>query len=154
MAMAAEVPVFDVLLDVVVNRVAMFERAADERFGEEARLGLVGGGRRQLDGLSPMSRAFVIGDGGGALGVPEFIERPLQILRRTQIMLKQKLDGAFARFAAFAHNSTQAWLTRREGEMKMLRATALKLGAARVYCVTGFGSGLMPLRQYALWPLR
>jgi hypothetical protein len=61
--------------------VAMLERAADERFGEQADLGFVGGGRRQFDLLAPGGRPFVIGNGGGALRVPEFIERPLEILR-------------------------------------------------------------------------
>jgi hypothetical protein len=36
---------------------------------------------------------------------PKFIQRPLQILRRIQIVLKQELHGAFARFASFAHKS-------------------------------------------------
>jgi hypothetical protein len=93
---------------VLVNRVAMLEHAADERLGEQPRLGLLGGGRRQLDLLSPMRRAFFLGDGGGALRIPEFIQRPLQILRRIQVVLKQKLHGAFARFASFAHNRSHA----------------------------------------------
>ena len=96
---------FACCLDALVNCVAVLEDAADERVGEQARLGLLGGRRRQFDRLAPGRRAFFLGDGRGALRVPEFIQRPVQILRRIQIVLKQKLHGAFARFAAFAHES-------------------------------------------------
>jgi len=48
------------------------------------------------------------GDGGGALRVPELIQRPLQILRRIQVVLEQELHRVFARFSTFAHKSTQS----------------------------------------------
>ena len=52
-----------------------------------------------------MRRAFFVVDGGGALRVPEFVQRPLQILRRIQVVLKQELHRVFARFASFAHET-------------------------------------------------
>jgi hypothetical protein len=107
-----EFPVLDVFLDVLVNRVAMFKRAADERFGKEAFLGFLGGGWRKVNRLSPVGRAFVVGNGGGALGVPKLAERPLQIFRRTQVVLKQKLNGPLAGFASFAHKSASTCRTR------------------------------------------
>jgi hypothetical protein len=94
-----------VLLDVLVNRIAVLEHAADERLGEQPRLGLLGGGRRQLHLLPPVCRAFFIRNGGPALRVPEFIQRPLQIIRRVQIMLEQELHRVFARFTSFAHEA-------------------------------------------------
>ena len=100
-----EFPVLRVALDFFVNRVAMFEHAADERVGEQPRLGLLGGRRRQFEWLAPVRRAFFLVNGGGALRIPEFLQRPLQILRRIQVVLKQKLHGAFARFTSFAHES-------------------------------------------------
>ena len=102
-----EVPVFCVLPDARVNFLAVPDDAANERVGKQPRLGLPGGRRRQFVGLAPRCRTFFLGDGRRALRVPEFIERPVQILRRIQIVLKQKLHGAFARFAAFAHISIQ-----------------------------------------------
>jgi len=42
-------------------------------------------------------------EGGGALRLPETIERRLEIGGRIQIVLKEKLHGAFARLAACAH---------------------------------------------------
>jgi hypothetical protein len=68
-----EIPVLRVFLDVLVNRVAVLQHAADQRVGEQARLGLLGGGRRQFDRLAPGGRAFFPGDGRRALRVPEFI---------------------------------------------------------------------------------
>jgi hypothetical protein len=50
-----------------------------------------------------MRRAFFLGDGGCALRVPKFIQRPFQILRRIQIVLKKELHRVLARFASFAH---------------------------------------------------
>ena len=63
-------------------------------------------GRRQFDGLPPVGRAFVSGDGGGALRIPKFVQRSLEVVGRVQIVLKQKLHGAFARLAAFSHSAT------------------------------------------------
>ena len=71
-----KLPVLRVLFDVLVNRVAVLQGAPNQRVGEQARLGLLGGGRRQLDRLAPGGRTFIPGDGGCALRVPKFIERP------------------------------------------------------------------------------
>jgi len=92
-------------LDFLVNHIAMLKHAADEWLGEQPHLGFPGGGRRQLNLLSPMRRAFFLGDGGGALRVPELIQRPLQILRRIQVVLEQELHGVLACFASFAHEA-------------------------------------------------
>ena len=102
---AVEVPVLGVLLDLGVNGVAVLEGATDERLGEEAHGGLVRGGGRQLGFFAPIGRAFVLGERGGALGVPEFIERRLDVFGRVQVVLEQKLDCAFARFASFTHET-------------------------------------------------
>jgi hypothetical protein len=116
-------------LHLFVNRVAVIECAADEGLGEEARFRLGGGGGREFADLPPGGRAFVLGDGGGALGLPEFIQRPAQILRRTQVVLKQELHRAFARFTSFAHSATSAWRTLRDGEMKNCRKQRAIIGA-------------------------
>ena len=84
----------------------------------EARFRFLGRRRRQFRLFSPGGRALVLGDGCGALGVPEFFERTVEVFRRTQVTLEQELDGAFARFTAFAHSSTPAWRTTHEREMK------------------------------------
>ncbi len=81
----------------------MLQRAADERFGEQPHLGLFGRGRRQFGDFAPFGGAFFVLDGGGALGIPERRQFQFQIVRRVQVMLKQKLHGAFARFSSFAH---------------------------------------------------
>ena len=94
------------LLDVPVNRVAVLQHALDERLGKEPRLGLLDRRRRQFDLLAPFGRAgFLVLDGGGALGIPERRQLQLQVGRRIQIMLKQKLHRALARFASFAHKN-------------------------------------------------
>ena len=49
---------------------------------------------------------FFILDGGGALGIPERRQFQLEIFRRVQVVLKQELHCAFARFASFAHNQS------------------------------------------------
>jgi len=89
--------VLRVLFDVLVNRVTVLQDASNQRVGEQAHFGLLGGGRRQFDRLAPGGRAFFPGDGCCALRVPEFIERPIQVFRRVQIVLEQKLHGTFAR---------------------------------------------------------
>ena len=50
-------------------------------------------------------RLDFLGNGRGALRLPEFLQCPVQVLRRIQFVLKQKLDGAFTRLASFAHKS-------------------------------------------------
>ena len=61
----------------------------------------VGGGSSTC--FAPVRRAFFVLDGGGALGIPELRQLQLEIVRRVQVVLKQKLHRAFARFASFAH---------------------------------------------------
>jgi hypothetical protein len=86
----------------------VFERTVNKRFGKEPCFSFGRSGRREFGGLAPSGRAFVLGDGRSALGLPEFIQRTAQILRRTQVVLKQELDRAFARFTSFAHSATSA----------------------------------------------
>ena len=85
---AVQFPIFRVFLDDGVDLVAVFERAADERLGEEADGGLLGGGRGQFLGLAPGGDAFFLRDGGGLLRFPKLSLGRRQILRRIQIMLK------------------------------------------------------------------
>jgi hypothetical protein len=92
-----------VLLDVFVNGVAVLEDAADEGFGKQARLGILGRGRRQFGGLTPLGGTFFIFNGRRLLGAPELSQLEFQVLRRVQIVLKKKLHGAFTRFTSFAH---------------------------------------------------
>ena len=114
-----EVPILGVLFDDRVGFVAVFERATDERLGKKAHGGFVGGGRGQRDGLAPRGHALFLCDGGGALGVPEMIERRLEILGRVHIMLEQKLHGAFARFPSLSHTNLTMPEDSRLGKRKM-----------------------------------
>lgn len=75
----------------------------DQGLGEQAGLRFRRGRRRQFNRLAPIGRPLVLGDRRGALGFPEFIERLLDVPGRIKIMLKQELNGAFARLAAFSH---------------------------------------------------
>ena len=95
----------------------MLQRAADERFGEKPGRGLFGGGRREFGMFSPGGRALVFGDGGGALGLPKFIERAVEFLRRTQIVLERNWT-ARSRASRRLPKCNAAWLTMHEGEMK------------------------------------
>jgi hypothetical protein len=94
-----------VAFDFFVNRVAMLQHAANQRLGEQARLGFFDGRRRQFKFFAPMRRALFVLDRGGALGIPELRQLEFEIFRRVQVVLKQKLHRAFARFASFAHES-------------------------------------------------
>jgi len=51
-------------------------------------------------------RALFVLDRGGTLGIPELRQLEFEIFRRVQVVLKQKLHCAFARFASFAHNQS------------------------------------------------
>ena len=104
-----EIPVARVAFDFFVNRIAMLDHALDERVGEEPRLGLRDGRRWQFGLFAPLGHAgFFILDGGGALGIPENLQLRRQVGQRVQVMLKQKLHGAFARFSSFAHGTHDA----------------------------------------------
>ena len=102
-----QVPVLGVFFDLLVNTVAVLERAANERLGEQPHGGLLRGGRGQLDFFSPSGRAFVFRERGGLLRDPELIERLVQIAGRIQIVLKQELHGAFPRFTSSAHTAAR-----------------------------------------------
>ena len=43
-------------------------------------------------------------NGSAALGVPELLDGGVQIIRRIQVMLKQKLYSAFPRLSSSSHN--------------------------------------------------
>src|SRR5207244_2667175 len=55
--------------------------------------------------LAPFGVALFVGDRRRLLGLPELIERLIEILGHIEIVLEQKLDGAFPRFASHAHRS-------------------------------------------------
>src|SRR2546430_2644086 len=102
-----QVPVLGVLFDLLVNTVAVLERAANERLGKQPHNKLLRGGRKQLDFFSPGGRAFVFGERGGLLRNPELIERLVQIAKKIQIVLKQELHNAFPRFTSNAHTAAR-----------------------------------------------
>src|SRR6266540_1006332 len=90
---------------------------ADERFGKSLRGQFVGAERGQFGPLAPLGLAFVLRNGGSALRLPELRERLVEVLGRVEVMLKQKLDGAFPRLTAFAHATSIAEKrARREGK--------------------------------------
>src|ERR1019366_7770816 len=68
-----ELPILRVFFDVLVNRVAMLQGAANQRIGEQTHLGLPGGGWWQFDRLAPRRRAFFPADGLRALRGPAFL---------------------------------------------------------------------------------
>src|SRR5882724_7741767 len=102
---AAEFPVLGVLGDAGVGFIAEFQDAADQGVGEEADGGFLGGGFGQFDLLAPGGAALFAGDGGGLLRVPELVQGVVQLFGRIQVVLKQKLHGAFARLTSLAHNA-------------------------------------------------
>src|SRR6266511_2593934 len=82
--------------------------STDERFGKSLRGQFVGAERGQFGPLAPLGLAFVLRNGGSALRLPELRERLVEVLGRVEVMLKQKLDGAFPRLTAFAHATSIA----------------------------------------------
>src|SRR5690606_21414168 len=94
-----------VLADLFVDGIAMFEHAADERFGEETDGGLVGGRGWEFDGLAPGRAAFLFRNRGHPLRVPELPQRGFEVVRRIQVVLEQELYSPFPRFSSLAHRS-------------------------------------------------
>jgi hypothetical protein len=78
--------------------------AQDQRIGKRANGCFVSGWWREVDLFSPISLALVFGQGGRALRIPKLIERSLEIIRRVQVVLKQKLNGAFTRLTSHTHS--------------------------------------------------
>jgi len=102
---AVEIPVLGVLADDLVELVAMLQDTTDQTVGEQAGGALVGAGGRQFDPLAP-GRAPRFEVVAHPLGVPELVESRPEILRRIQVVLKEKLHRSFAGLPALAHGPT------------------------------------------------
>jgi len=100
-----KLPVLRVFFDVLVDFVPMLDGAANERFGKDPGSGLLGSGRREFDFFPPGGRSFIFGEGGRALRVSKLVERLVHVGRWIQIVLKEKLHRAFARFTSSSHTN-------------------------------------------------
>jgi hypothetical protein len=102
---AVQFPIDRMLLDDAIEFLTILQRPSNQWVGEKPGRGLVRRWRGQFDRLSPGGSGFIGGQRRGVLRLPKHLQRRLEILRRIQIVLKQKLDGAFARLTSLAHDS-------------------------------------------------
>src|SRR5688572_294198 len=93
--------------DDFVTFVSMLDGASNQRVREQTRGCIFRTGGRQFNPLAPRGLVF-IRQSSPALSIPKMFQRRIEILRRIQIVLKQELNGAFARLTSLSH-ARQRW---------------------------------------------